>query len=229
MPWVSLDFRYYVVFHTYFALNKQLRNNVYNLRLYARCYIHLYQYIYICEKIKQLLLYVDEWRTACSRLCSYVFVFVSCSFFLYSFVSIFASPFSVALYLSNLCLYHISTLPRSPPLPSSSSFCILAVFRGILLSTFLIVIGKESRVTLPRLLSSRFVVVREATEALKTSLYRTTSYCVLSPLQECYWSNADEKPWQFEANEVREAIWDTVMPGSMFVVTNKRTYIRVSV
>ena len=102
-------------------------------------------------------------------------------FFLYSFVSIFASRFSVTLCLSNLCLYHISTLPRSPPLPSSSSFCILAVFRGILLSTFPLVIGKESRVTLPWLLPSRFVVVREATEALKTTLYRTTSYCVLSP------------------------------------------------
>ena len=70
--------------------------------------------------------------------------------------------------------------PAPPPLPSSSSFCILAVFRGILLSTFPLVIGKESRVTLPRLLPSRFVVVREATEALKTSLYRITSYCVLS-------------------------------------------------
>ena len=36
-------------------------------------------------------------------------------FFLYSFVSIFASRFSVTFCLSNLCLYHISTLPRSPP------------------------------------------------------------------------------------------------------------------
>ena len=115
VSWAFLDLRYFAVVSYTFCPQQTVKK--WYLKFETICVVlHAFMNIYWNIRINKTNTTLCRWGKDCLFLSMFPCLCLCLVFFfLYSFVSIFASRFSVTLCLSNFCLYHISTLPRSPP------------------------------------------------------------------------------------------------------------------